>query len=173
MADTLDLFSVPAAAPEGFRYHSDLIDAEQERDLTTELQTLSFTPFQFQGFEGKRRVMPLRQAAAACFKLPASALQQVLLTHYPAGATIGWHKDRPVFFRMSLASRCYPPANSDFAATRGQAGTAIARSGTRCPYLLQGPARLEWDHSIPAVAERRYSITFRTLRDAPQEKEPA
>ena len=34
----------------------------------------------------------------------------------------------------------------------------------RSIYLLRGPARTEWQHSIPPVAERRYSITFRTLR---------
>jgi alkylated DNA repair dioxygenase AlkB len=31
-------------------------------------------------------------------------------------------------------------------------------------YLLRGPSRTEWEHSIPAVDALRYSITFRTLR---------
>jgi hypothetical protein len=30
--------------------------------------------------------------------------------------------------------------------------------------MLQGPSRNEWEHSIPAVDEQRYSITFRSLR---------
>jgi alkylated DNA repair dioxygenase AlkB len=34
----------------------------------------------------------------------------------------------------------------------------------RSIYLLTGAARTEWEHSIPAVSELRYSITFRTLR---------
>jgi alkylated DNA repair dioxygenase AlkB len=34
----------------------------------------------------------------------------------------------------------------------------------RSAYLLQGPARTEWEHSIPAVEVLRYSITFRTFR---------
>jgi alkylated DNA repair dioxygenase AlkB len=34
----------------------------------------------------------------------------------------------------------------------------------RSAYLLSGPARSEWEHSIPAVDALRYSITFRNLR---------
>jgi alkylated DNA repair dioxygenase AlkB len=35
-------------------------------------------------------------------------------------------------------------------------------------YLLRGPARTEWEHSIPGVESLRYSITFRNVleRDA-------
>jgi alkylated DNA repair dioxygenase AlkB len=35
----------------------------------------------------------------------------------------------------------------------------------RSGYVLSGEARRSWEHSIPAVKERRYSITFRTLRN--------
>jgi hypothetical protein len=38
-------------------------------------------------------------------------------------------------------------------------------SEARSAYLLQGPSRTEWEHSIPAVEQLRDSITFRTLRD--------
>ena len=34
----------------------------------------------------------------------------------------------------------------------------------RSAYLLSGPARAEWEHSIPAVDQLRYSITFRNFR---------
>ena len=34
----------------------------------------------------------------------------------------------------------------------------------RSAYLMRGPARYEWEHSIPPVTEQRYSVTFRTLR---------
>ncbi|HEX2218211.1 MAG TPA: hypothetical protein VHG35_05365, partial [Gemmatimonadales bacterium] len=33
----------------------------------------------------------------------------------------------------------------------------------RSAYLLRGPSRSEWEHSIPAVDTLRYSITFRSL----------
>ena len=189
MSHTLDLFDAPAATAEGLHYRSELIDAEQERALITELERLSFSAFQFHGFEGKRRVvsfgwrydfngaglqesgeipsflLPLRQLAAASFKLNASVLQQVLLTHYPAGATIGWHKDRPVFqdvVGISLLSSCR------FRFRRKTTGGWQRQSfilEPRSAYVLQGPARTDWEHSIPAVPEPRYSITFRSLRE--------
>ncbi|TIR11575.1 MAG: alpha-ketoglutarate-dependent dioxygenase AlkB, partial [Mesorhizobium sp.] len=34
----------------------------------------------------------------------------------------------------------------------------------RSAYLMTGPVRTEWQHSIPPVAAHRYSITLRTLR---------
>jgi alkylated DNA repair dioxygenase AlkB len=33
----------------------------------------------------------------------------------------------------------------------------------RSVYLLRGPSRTEWEHSIPAVEALRYSITFRNV----------
>jgi alkylated DNA repair dioxygenase AlkB len=187
-----DLFGTSAVLPAGFRYQPDLIDAAEESRLIAELEKLTFSPFQFHGFEGKRRVisfgwrydfdgsalqeageipsflLPLRQAAATCFALPASALQQVLLTQYPPGSTIGWHRDRPVFqdvVGISLQSPC----TFRF---RRKAGAGWQRHSivlaSRSAYFLQGPARLEWEHSIPAVLEQRYSITFRSLRHPPR-----
>jgi DNA oxidative demethylase len=34
----------------------------------------------------------------------------------------------------------------------------------RSTYVLAGPVRWEWQHSIPATNGLRYSITFRTLK---------
>ena len=189
MAHMPDLFAASTIAPQGFRYQSDIIGADQERALVGELERLSFSPFQFHGFEGKRRVtsfgwgydfnggglqkagelpaflLPLREVAARCFAIPPSVLQQVLLTHYPAGATIGWHKDRPVFqdiVGISLLSSC----KFRF---RRKVGAGWQRQSLilepRSAYLLHGSARQDWEHSIPAVSEQRYSITFRSLRE--------
>ena len=33
----------------------------------------------------------------------------------------------------------------------------------RSAYLLDGPARREWEHSLPPAKAHRYSITFRNL----------
>jgi alkylated DNA repair dioxygenase AlkB len=40
------------------------------------------------------------------------------------------------------------------------------RLDRRSVYLLGGPSREEWEHSIPAVGALRYSVTFRSLREA-------
>jgi alkylated DNA repair dioxygenase AlkB len=37
----------------------------------------------------------------------------------------------------------------------------------RSAYLLRGPSRTEWEHSIPPLETLRYSITFRTLLPRP------
>lgn len=31
-------------------------------------------------------------------------------------------------------------------------------------YLMSGPSRSDWQHSIPDVEALRYSVTFRTVR---------
>ena len=175
--------------PEGFQYRLDFIDPATERSLIGEMQKLDFSLFQFHGFEGKRRVVSfgwrydfnggglkqadafppflvrIRDAAAMAFGLEASSLEQALLIEYGPGASIGWHKDRPVFgdvIGVSLLSPC----TFRF---RRKAGPRWERRSLnaepRSAYLLQGPSRNEWEHSIPAVAEQRYSITFRSLRN--------
>jgi alkylated DNA repair dioxygenase AlkB len=34
----------------------------------------------------------------------------------------------------------------------------------RSVYLLRGPVRTQWQHSIPPVEQLRYSVTFRSLK---------
>jgi alkylated DNA repair dioxygenase AlkB len=183
-----DLFEGRADLPAGFRYQQDLLTEADERRLVQHVSQLSFAPFEFHGFFGKRRVvffgwkynfgggglqkandmpaflMPVREAAASRFGLEPSVFQQVLVTEYDAGAAIGWHKDRSVFgdvIGVSLSSPC----TFRF---RKKAGVGWERRSLRLEprsaYVLQGPARTEWEHSIPAVTTLRYSITFRTLK---------
>jgi alkylated DNA repair dioxygenase AlkB len=98
----------------------------------------------------------------------ASDFQHVLLTEYAAGAGIGWHKDKPMFadvVGISLGSPCV-------FRFRRKAGPTWERASVvaepRSAYLLQGPSRTEWEHSIPAVDSLRYSITFRNLKPSHQ-----
>jgi alkylated DNA repair dioxygenase AlkB len=174
--------------PEGLRYQSDWLPPEGERELAGRFADLPFKPFEFQGYLGKRRVvsfgwqydfntmqvrraedmpdflLPLRDSAAAFAGLAASDLQHVLFTEYAPGAGIGWHKDRSVFadvVGISLVSACV------FRLRRKKEKGWERASFTAEPrsiYVLQGAARTEWEHSIPAVNTLRYSITFRNLR---------
>lgn len=189
-----ELFATPSAMPEGFRYRPDLIDQTEQQRLVAAMARLDFKPFEFHGFTGKREVISfgwrynfdgsglqkagdipvfllrLRDAAAQFAGLHPDALQHALLTNYPPGSTIGWHKDRPAFgdvIGISLASSCTFRFRRKTAAS-GQRASWQRRAFTAAPrsaYLLHGPSRTEWEHSIPAVDARRYSITFRTLRD--------
>jgi alkylated DNA repair dioxygenase AlkB len=183
-----DLFGIAPALPDGMRYATDVLTTEEEKTLLDMLPTLPFKEFEFHGFLGKRRVVSfgwhydfngdgLRQAgdlpdflllvrerAARFAGLAPAALEHALLLDYPPGAAIGWHKDRPAFgdvIGISLLAPCL------FRMRRKVGSTWERRSFTaepRSAYLLRGPARNEWEHSIPPVNTRRYSVTFRTLR---------
>ena len=188
MPDQLSLFGGPALAlPEGFRYQPELIAPHAERTLLDEVRGLPFREFRFHGYVGKRRVisygwrydfddrelrqaddMPpflldLREAAAAFAGLDAAALQHVLVTEYAAGAGIGWHRDKAVFgdvIGISLLSPCAFRLRRE---TAGGWERVSLTAEPRSAYLLRGPSRTEWEHSIPGVDALRYSITYRSL----------
>jgi alkylated DNA repair dioxygenase AlkB len=48
--------------------------------------------------------------------------------------------------------------------SKGSWHRASLRLDHRSIYLMCGPSRDEWEHSIPAVDDLRYSITFRSMR---------
>ncbi|HEY3889763.1 MAG TPA: alpha-ketoglutarate-dependent dioxygenase AlkB [Caulobacteraceae bacterium] len=181
----LDLFQADTTLPQGLRYQPELISPAEEARLLEAIADLPFKPFEFHGYLGKRRVvafgwrydysaravgeaapipdflLPLRERVAAFAELPAAELRQAMVTEYAPGAGIGWHRDKPMFgevIGVSLLSSC----NLRF---RRASGDGWERRGLnpapRSAYLLQGPARSEWQHSIPGVASRRYSVTFR------------
>ncbi len=188
--EQLALFAPPAtpAMPAGFAYAPDVIDAVEEARRVGAFVDLPFKEFEFHGFLGKRRVVSfglrydfnggglqqaapippfvvtVRERAAAFAGLAPDRLQHVLITEYRPGAAIGWHRDRPNFgdvVGVSLVSPC------TFRMRRKrEAGweRAAMRLDRRSVYLMRGPARDDWEHSIPAVEELRYSITFRSLR---------
>ena len=112
-------------------------------------------------------LLPLRERAAGMAGLAAGAFQHVLVTEYADAAGIGWHRDKAVFDEVvgvSLGAAC------DFrfrrrAGSKWERVTVVAEP--RSAYLLRGPARTEWEHSIPGVEGLRYSITFRNLREHP------
>lgn len=180
----------PQAMPAGFRYAPDLIDAAEEARLAAAFADLPFKEFEFHGFLGKRRVvsfgfrydfnggglmeaepmppflLPVRDRAAAFAGLAPECLQHVLITEYRPGAAIGWHRDRANFddvIGVSLLSPCTFRMRRRRGSDWERAATRLDR---RSVYLMRGPARDEWEHSIPAVDELRYSITFRSVRSS-------
>ncbi len=194
-AAQFDLFGsleLPAhlSMPAGFRYAPDLIDAAEEARLVEAFADLPFKEFEFHGFLGKRRVvpfgfrydyngsglqtaasmpdflLPLRDRAAVFAGLPADRLAHALVTEYRPGTSIGWHRDRPHYddvIGISLSSSCTFRLRRKRDAGWERASLRVDR---RSIYLMRGPSRWEWEHSIPAVDALRYSITFRSMRDA-------
>jgi alkylated DNA repair dioxygenase AlkB len=176
--------------PAGFRYQPDLITPDEERSLLCQVEGLPFRAFQFHGWTGKRRtvsfgwhydfgerslqpaeplpefLLRLRDAAAAFADLAPEDLVHALVTEYGPDAAIGWHRDKAVFddvIGISLLSPCRFRFRRK-AGTRWDRVALIAEP--RSAYLLRGPSRIEWEHSIPAVDARRYSVTFRSLKQA-------
>jgi len=183
--DNLDLFNTVRALPEGLRYIAEFISPEEEQTLVETFASLPFKEFEFHGYLGKRRVvsfgwrynygkrvttaadpipeflLPLRERAARFAELPAQELQQTLITEYTPGAGIGWHRDRAVFGEVvgiSLLSSCTLRFRRPIA--DGWERRTLTPQ-PRSAYLLQGPARTQWAHSIPPVRSLRYSVTFR------------
>ncbi|RYF89051.1 MAG: alpha-ketoglutarate-dependent dioxygenase AlkB [Caulobacteraceae bacterium] len=193
MTDTLSLFPdldpLPGPVePAGLTYAQGVVSPDAQSDLMTRAATLAFAPFDFRGFSGNRRTVSfgsrydfthnridaaadfpdwltaLRAAAAGFAGLPEADLVQALVTEYAPGAGIGWHRDRPEYGRvigLSFGSDCVlrfrrpQPTGWRRASTLLQPGSA---------YLLEGPARALWQHSIAPGDQLRYSVTFRTLR---------
>jgi alkylated DNA repair dioxygenase AlkB len=187
-----DLFGGPPAPPlpEGLVYRPDFVTEAEEAGLAEAIAALPLKPFEFHGFTGRRRVasfglrydfgggglrraeglpeflQPLLERVAAFAGTAPEALRHVLVTEYEPGAAIGWHRDRPEFgtvVGVSLLSPCRFRLRRR-AGTKWQRAAFVAEP--RSAYRLQGPARHEWEHSIPPVEALRWSITFRTLRDA-------
>lgn len=106
---------------------------------------------------------PIRIRAAGLAGVEPEALAEVLVTQYPPGAPIGWHRDAPQFgdvVGVSLLSAC----RLRFKRGKGRdAPTWETALAPRSAYLLRGSARWAWQHSIPPVKTLRYSVTFRTL----------
>lgn len=106
----------------------------------------------------------IRARAARFAGIDTQALEQALLIQYGTGAGIGWHKDRPVFEHV-IGISLGAPATMRFR-RRNSSGfeRASAELAARSIYHMDGEVRNDWEHSIAAMDEPRWSITFRSLR---------
>jgi len=179
----LDLFGSPVPPPKGFQYQRDFITPEEEHFLIAQIQSLPLAPYQYGEYEAKRRVydygfaregrevepfpewiLPFRERAAHFAGEAPERIAQAHLIEYSPGSPIGWHRDSPPYEKVigiSLLSSCRFLLRRE----RRDGGwdryeiEAEPRSG----YVMAGPARSQWEHSIPPVSELRYSVTFRTI----------
>src|SRR5438093_747873 len=129
----------PADVPEGFAYHADVMTEVEERALLDGLKALAFGEVRMRGQVARRRtihfgwtygyetwrvepgppipafLLGARSRAARLAGVDADTMAEVLVTHYPPGAGIGWHRDAPAFgvvVGVSLLGACrfrFPP----------------------------------------------------------------
>jgi len=189
----IQLFSIEPELPGGFLYRAELISHQEEQQLVRAIEQLEFAAVKMHDVVAKRRVahfghsyeyqtaalgsappvpeflLPLRQRVAEFAGRDPQEFAEVLVTDYPQGAPIGWHRDAPGFdiiVGVSLLSECTmkfrPWPVEKLPSKRRKPLSQILEP--RSAYILRGPSRNRWQHHIPAVKERRLSITFRTLR---------
>lgn len=173
------------------RYQPDFLSAAQEADLIARIAALPLAPMKYQQYEARRRVLsyggqydfsaqrlneaaplpdwldPLREQAGAWAGIAAAAFTQALVAEYQPGTPLGWHRDVPDFediVGVSLGNdavlrfRRYPPADVK------RADVLKLTVAPRSIYLLRGPARWAWQHTVSPTKQLRYSITLRTAR---------
>lgn len=99
--------------------------------------------------------------------IPQASVVEALVTEYPEGAAIGWHRDNETFehiIGISLSGWCrlrLRPLRSRFRRTIEEVTSLDIEP--RSAYLMQKDSRWLCQHSVPPVTALRYSITFRTL----------
>ena len=187
-----DLFGDPAPAPTlpaGMRYETDFLSAADEHELLRRIDALPLAPMQYQGYTALRRVVSyggsydfsrqrleaaeplpdwldaLRAKAGAWAGIDPAAFTQALVAEYRPGTPLGWHRDVPDFEDVvgislladaTMRFRPYPPREPK------RADVLKLVVVPRSVYLLRGPARWEWQHSVSPTKALRYSITLRT-----------
>jgi alkylated DNA repair dioxygenase AlkB len=175
--------------PSGLVYQPDFITEAEERQVLDVLEAMEFHTITMHGQTARRTVrhfgldygyeswkleptepLPrelgwLQRLAGALAELDPEDFAQILVSRYPPGATIGWHRDAPMFgakvVGISLAAACRMRFQRGKGDARQVAEIALE---PRSAYVLAGAARFAWQHSIPPTKALRYSITFRTLK---------
>lgn len=175
--------------PKGLAYIDQFISIEEETVLINHLKKINWQKVNMYGVEAKRRVAhfgldysyesriltptseapdflrPLLIKSSQALNVEADDLKEVLISHYPVGAPIGWHKDSPQFeslIGISLGSDCLMKFRRVMPQETLRFNLVLER---RSAYILQGEARWHWQHHIPPVKHDRYSITMRTLKE--------
>lgn len=184
-----ELFGPATPWPEGLRLGHDFLTAQDEDALLAWIGSLDLQAARYKGYTARRRIasfgsaydferlqlqaapplppalLDLRERVASWLGVPAQSLRQALVAEYAPGTPLGWHRDVPDFesvVGLSLAGparlrlRPYPP--------RRGAQVLNLDLAPRSIYALQGPARWQWQHSVPPTPGLRYSITLRTPR---------
>lgn len=177
-------------APQGLVYIPNFLTVAEEEALLARFQQLEFYDFVLQGQAAKRKVhhfgyryefysqhveaieefpdwlREIRDRAAPFAGLKSESLEQALVAKYDPGAGIGWHRDAPAFgptvVGVSIASNDIMRFRRTMADAFEHYKQPLER---RSLYVLSGPARSVWQHSLAPVKEQRFSLTLRTVKE--------
>jgi alkylated DNA repair dioxygenase AlkB len=185
------LFPIEKNLVNGFTYTDRFLSPDEHKSLLDYMRTFTLHTFLFQGYEAKRKVVsfgydynfenrklknglpipdgfkPLIEKVAAYISIPSNDFAELLITEYPVGSVINWHRDAPPFdiiAGISLGTDCIfklRPHEKDKQTRKNVISFSVTPGSL---YVLQGEAREDWQHSIAPVKQKRFSITLRTLR---------
>ena len=188
----VNLLEAGEGLPSGLNYEPEFLSAQQETDLLQTIGSLPLQEAEYREWKAKRRIIsyggrydfthrelgeappipeflyPLRERIARWAGVVPADIHHAVIAEYRPGTQLGWHRDVANFERVMGVSlggharmrlRPYPPK-------RGTRAAVTLELEPRSAYSFSGPARWEWQHAISPTKELRYSITFRTLRNA-------
>jgi alkylated DNA repair dioxygenase AlkB len=187
------LFDDAESLPPGARYETQFLATDEAEWLLCEIRRLPLAAAIYKEYRARRRVAyfgssydfgrnestpaepipdfikPLRSKVAGWSGVAPEDFRQMLVAEYQPGTPLGWHRDAPDYELLAGVS-LQGVARMRFRPWPHRVGekhpTFDLTLQPRSVYCLSGEARWGWQHSVPAVRELRYSITFRTLRRA-------
>jgi alkylated DNA repair dioxygenase AlkB len=188
-----DLFGeADPALPPGLRYQDAFLGAAEEAALLAIVAALPLAPMQYQQYTARREVLsyggqydfsaqqlnaaeplpdwlePLRERAGAWAGIAPERFTQALVAAYAPGTPLGWHRDVPDFedvVGISLLDEAVMRFRPYPHVVGSKAQTLKLTVAPRSIYLLRGPSRWQWQHSVAPTKALRYSITLRTPSD--------
>lgn len=184
------LFETKPILPDGFEYIDDFISVEEEQQLIPFIQTIPLHSFIFHGHEAKRRVASfgfnysferksltkgapipsqfdaLIDKVTSTLSVPKNSFAELLITEYPLGSLINWHRDAmpyEIIAGVSLLADCQFKLRPYHRENRTRKTTITFPVKRRSLYKMSGTSRYDWEHATAPVTSVRYSITLRTV----------
>jgi alkylated DNA repair dioxygenase AlkB len=190
--DMESLFPLDPGFPQGFSYLPEFVTPAQEQELLKEISRMDLHTFIFQGYEAKRRVASFgydysfdKRTLSKTSEIPRAFqwviekvaqktgieqqnFAELLITEYPIGSVINWHRDAfpfGVIAGISLGASCTFRLRPHEKTKQTRASIISVALQRRSLYIIEGEARTNWQHSTAPVKALRYSITLRTLKN--------
>ncbi len=185
------LFSLEPNFPDGFNYYPDFLTADEEIELYKQISKIELHNLNYHGYKANRKTASfgydynfdnnqlnkgkdfpavfnwLIEKTAKHLSIEKNKFAELLITEYPPGAVINWHRDVPQFdliAGISLLTDCTFKLRPYEKSKQTRSSIISFPVERRSLYAMQNDARWNWQHSIAPVKQTRYSITLRTFK---------
>ena len=185
------LFPLELKLPEGFNYYTGFLSADEETELYEAISTIELHHLNYHGYKANRKTASfgydynfennklnkgknipasfnwLIEKTARYISVERNRFAEMLITEYPPGTVINWHRDVPQFdliAGISLLADCTFRLRPYDKTKQTRSSVISFRVQRRSLYTIHGNARWNWQHSIMPVKQTRYSITLRTFK---------